>query len=355
MTVNTNRILLLLEHPANCRLLGQWLGERYEVVICNPSDGLDGPFDLAILDGLGLEKQGEAALVDRKRVEEPVFLPYLLVASRRDVGMVTRHLWRTVDELLLAPVQKVELQARVEILLRTRRLSLELSLRNTDLEALVRAVTHELRGPLRAISGFTHILVEEHAARLDEQGRKDLERIVSSANDMSKLIHSLLSFARIGAEPAMLEPIPVETVIRGSLHRLASEIEAQQAEVTMEGDLSPTVRTDPVLLQMILTNLLTNAIKFIAPGVRPRVTITVSCAAPWCHIAIRDNGIGIAPQDQARIFRPFGRLHSVDDYPGVGLGLATAQKAALWIGARLGMESVPGQGSTFWVEVEAVP
>lgn len=349
MTVN--RIILLLENPANRRLLCEWLGERYEILTCAPPDGLDGPFDLAILDGLGLEKQGEASLQDRKRMEEPVFLPYLLVVSRQDVGMVTRHLWKTVDELILAPVQKVELQARVEILLRTRRLSLELSLRNADLEALVHAVTHELRAPLRAISGFAHMLAEEQAERLDEQGRRDLERIISSADDMSKLIHSLLNFARTGVDTTMREQVPLAMVIQGCLHRLADEIEARQAEVTVEGDL-PTVYTEPVLLQMILINLLTNAIKFVAPGVCPRVTITVSTHGPWCRIAVRDNGIGISPQDQARIFRPFGRLHSVEEYPGVGLGLATAQKAALWIGARIGVESAPGQGSTFWVEVE---
>lgn len=352
MTVN--RIILLLENAANRNLLCQWLNERYEVITCNPPGGLDGPFDLVILDGLGLEKWGEEALLERKRIEEPVFLPYLLIVSRRDVGMVTRHLWRTVDELILAPVQKVELQARVEILLRTRHLSLELSLRNADLEALVHAATHELRAPLRAIGGFAHMLAEEQAERLDEQGKKDLERIIASTGEAENLIRSLLDFARMGTGPIHLEPVPLDIILQGCIHRLAGEIEARGAVVTVEGE-SPTVRAEPVLLQMILTNLLTNALKFVAPGVRPQVTITVSCHGPWCRIAMRDNGIGIPPQDQARIFRPFGRLHAVETYPGVGLGLSTAQKAALWMGARLGVDSTPGQGSTFWVEVEVAP
>ncbi|MCX7854785.1 MAG: ATP-binding protein [Anaerolineae bacterium] len=352
--MTANRILLLLENPTNRRLLCQWLEGQYETVTCDPPNSLDGPFDLAILDGLGLEKCGEEALLDRKRAEDPVFLPYLLVVSRRDVGMVTRHLWQVVDELILVPVQKVELQARVEILLRTRRLSLELSLRNTDLEALVRAATHELRAPLRAIGGFAHMLAEEQAGRLDEQGKKDLERIISHTEEAESLVRRLLDFARMGTGPIHLESVPLEVMLQGCLQRLAGEIEARGASVTMEGEF-PTVRVEPVLLQMILTNLLTNALKFVAPGVTPQVTITISHRGPWCHIAVRDNGIGIPPPDQERIFRPFGRLHSADVYPGVGLGLSTAQKAALWMGARLGVESTPGQGSTFWVEVEVAP
>lgn len=351
MSAHADRILLLVKHPENCRLLSQLLSERYEVVICDPSDGLGGLFDLAILDGQGLERWGEEALLERKRREEPVFLPYLLIVSRRDVGIATRHLWRVVDELLLSPVQKVELQARVEILLRTRRLSLELSLRNADLEALVHAATHELRAPVRAISEFARLLMEEQAARLDEQGRKDLERIVAAANEAADLIRSLLDFARMGTGPVHLEPVPVGIILQGCLHRLAGEIAAREAEVTVEGEC-PAVRAEPVLLQMILTNLLTNALKFVAPGVKPRVHITISRSGPWCRVAIQDNGIGIAPEDLERIFRPFGRLHGVEVYPGIGLGLATAQKAALWMGARIGVESVPGQGSTFWVEME---
>lgn len=350
----SHRILLILEHPENRHLLCNWLSEWYEVISYDPPNGLHRAFDLAILDGLGMGKCGEEALLERKRTEEPVFLPYLLVVSRRDVGLVTRHLWQTVDELILAPVQKVELQARVEILLRARRLSLELSLRNADLEALVHAATHELRAPLRAISGFARMLAEEQADRLDEQGRKDLERIIASTEEAENLTRSLLYFARMGTGPIHLEPVPLEIMLQGCLHRLADEIDARGAEVTVEGEF-PTVRTEPVLLQMILTNLLTNALKFVAPGARPQVAITVTRHGPWCRISVRDNGIGIAPQDLARIFRPFGRLHSVEEYSGIGLGLSTAQKAARWIGARLGVESTPGQGSTFWVEIEVEP
>ncbi|MDQ1311714.1 MAG: hypothetical protein QG605_253, partial [Euryarchaeota archaeon] len=119
-----NRILLFLEHRENRHLLAEYLGRQYEVIQAEGKQDLDSPFDLGILDGLALDRFFEPVMA-RKKAEQSVFLPFLLVASRPDVGMVTRYLWRTVDELILTPIVPVELQARVEILLRARRLSQE--------------------------------------------------------------------------------------------------------------------------------------------------------------------------------------------------------------------------------------
>ncbi len=346
-----DRIILLLEHRSNRELLAEWLAGRYDVLSEPPEASLSAPYDLAIVDAMALDRLGAEAIRARRQLEEPIFLPFLLIVSREDVGLATRQLWRTVDELILSPVERVELQARVEILLRARRLSQELSLRNTDLEAFVQGVSHELRAPLRAIGGFARLMAQEQADHLTEQGRHDLERIIEASDDMEELIRSLLEFAMLGREAARLEPVPLGLIIEGCLHRLAGEIEAAGGEVAVEGERL-AVRTEPALLQMALTNLLRNALKFVAPGVRPRVKVVVSERSGWCRIEVRDNGIGIPPEDQARVFQPFTRLHGEETYPGVGLGLATAYKAVRWMGGRMGMESTPGEGSTFWIEVE---
>lgn len=116
------RMLLLVHQPANARLLQHWLSLRYDVQVGTDATALGNSFDLAIVDGQTLDRL-LSMIRARRLAEEPLFLPFMLITARRDVGLVTRHLWRTVDELLIRPVQKLELQARVEVLLRARDLS----------------------------------------------------------------------------------------------------------------------------------------------------------------------------------------------------------------------------------------
>jgi len=118
------RILLLLEHRENRRLLTELLSPNYEIALADTVEALDGAFDLAIVDGVSLDRYWQN-IQARKAAEGTIFLPVLLIVSRQDVGMVTRHLWQTVDELILSPIEKIELAARVETLLRSRRYSLE--------------------------------------------------------------------------------------------------------------------------------------------------------------------------------------------------------------------------------------
>lgn len=134
--MSLHRILLLLSHQGNRRLLGEWLSRNYQIVPGDNADQLWEPFDLAILDGPALSYL-HTRVKARKEAEEPVFLPFLLLSQRHDTGMITRDLWQTVDELILTPIDRFELQARVEVLLRARQESLDLKRRNAELEALV--------------------------------------------------------------------------------------------------------------------------------------------------------------------------------------------------------------------------
>jgi signal transduction histidine kinase len=111
------------------------------------------------------------------------------------------------------------------------------------------------------------------------------------------------------------------------------------------------VYADPALLKAALTNLLANALKFVAPGVSPRVAMAASVTPDGCRLCITDNGTGIPPEHQVRIFQPCVRLHGVEEYAGFGLGLASVQKATELIGGRVGVSSVPGEGSTLWMEL----
>ena len=342
-----SRILLLIDQRQNRHLIADWLGRNYQVVAPEGSTTLAEPFDLAILDGPALDRVW-VQVQARKQTEEPLFLPVLLLTSRQGVDLVTRHLWRTIDEVVLRPIEKVELQARVEILLRARRLSVALQRRQTDLEAFSQAMTHELRAPLRAIMGFAQELGA--AASLGDQDRHYLERILVAATQAQGLITSLLAFGRIGHNAVRQHIVSLHCVVASCLRHLQPEIQATGARVTVLGG-HVKLRADLTLLRLAVTNLLANALMFVAPGVPPQVTLTATVAGDVCRIEVVDNGIGITPENQARLFTAFVRLHGVEEYPGIGLGLATVRKAVELMGGQVGVTSVPGAGSTFWIEL----
>lgn len=346
-----SRILLLLDNKKNRDLLAAWLEMRYEVVLHDGEPSLNTLFDLCLLDGPTLDriwKQVQA----RKAMEQPVFLPFVLITTRKDVDVVTRHLWQTTDELILVPIEKVELQARVEILLRARRLSLELKLRNEDLESFFHAMTHDLRAPLRAIGSFAEALSKDEAASLSGKGKHYLETIQMATEHMRELIDALIGFSRLGRDEIQLQEVDLQLISKSCLRTLQQEIQHRNAQVTLDRGL-PVVRANPTLLKMALVNLLSNALKFVAPGVQPKVILSAQAPGAVCRIEVQDNGIGIAPEDQPRLFTPFVQLHGIEEYLGIGLGLATVRKAVELMGGRVGLESSPGRGSTFWIELNA--
>jgi anti-sigma regulatory factor (Ser/Thr protein kinase) len=136
------------------------------------------------------------------------------------------------------------------------------------------------------------------------------------------------------------------------VHRCES-VNTSHARVALTGQLT-NICADVSLLKMALTNLLANALKFIPPGAPPDVTIAAAITPERCRIEVQDRGIGIAPEDQERIFAPLVRLHGMQEYPGNGLGLAIVAKAVNMMGGRVGVTSAPGQGSTFWIELPHV-
>jgi signal transduction histidine kinase len=343
------RILLLLDNKTNRALLSDWLRQHYDVVMPDNETPLGVPFDLCLIDGPTLDRFWQQVRL-RKAEEDPTFLPVVLITSQREAELLTRHLWKTVDELIRVPIEKLELQARVEILLRTRLLSLELKLRNEDLESFFHAMTHDLRAPLRAIRSFTQFLQKEEAERLGTQGRHDLERIQSAVMQMQDTIDGLINFARIERDERQLQPVALDLQVERCLQHLHQEIARCQAQVVIRG-VFPMVQGSVLLLAMALTNLISNALKFVQPGVPPIVTIRSLITHQVCRLEIEDNGIGITPEDQQRLFQPFVQLHGVEVYEGVGLGLATVRKAIELIGGRVGVTSSPGQGSVFWMEL----
>src|SRR6516165_8104688 len=170
------RIVLILENKENLRLLGEFLSAYHSIGEHQSGQPLEEVFDLCIIDDSSLSRL-RRELEGRRDAEQPGILPVLLVTHHRDVWARVFHLWQLVDESIMMPVRKLELQSRVEILLRARRISLELKLRNDDLEAFIQAMSHDLRASLRAVTMFAEALSSSDKARLSEDGQHDLERI----------------------------------------------------------------------------------------------------------------------------------------------------------------------------------
>src|SRR5215469_10381777 len=343
------RIILILENSENRRLLNQFLSAHHSVGEHIQGQPLEEVFDLCIIDDLNLSRLKDE-LEARRDAEQPGILPVLLVSQRREVWTQIPNLWQLVDESITLPVSKVELQSRVEILLRARRISLELKLRNEDLEAFIQAMSHDLRASVRAVTMFAEALTISEDERLSEEGRQDLGRIRWAAQEMRELIDSLLNFSRLGRGEVRYEPVDLKLYIETCIRNLQAEIRNRNARIKVKGR-TRTVQADPTLLKIALTNLLSNAIKFVPEGVEPEITVSASVRKALCRIEIDDNGVGISQTDQQRIFMPFVRIYSEKEFPGIGLGLPSVRKAVELMGGRVGVESTPGRGSRFWIEL----
>ena len=228
----------------------------------------------------------------------------------------------------------------------------ELTAINKQLEAFVYSIAHDLRAPLRAMQGFSTMLVEEAGPALNEAGRNFAQRISRSAQFMDALLADLLAFSRIAQERIELVPLSLEQIVKSAVSRLEKEIQEKNARVEIAGPLPTVVAHEPTLGQ-VLTNLVGNALKFVQPETPPLIRLRPEDQGGFVRVWIEDNGIGIAPEHQDQIFRLFARLHG-ETYVGTGIGLAIVQKGIERMGGRVGVESTPGQGSRFWFELRKV-
>ena len=226
----------------------------------------------------------------------------------------------------------------------------DLGAANQELDAFSYSISHDLRAPLRAMQGFSEALLEDYGERLDATGHDYARRIVTASRQMDALIQDLLAYSRLVRAEVSLEPVSLETVVDEACGALEIEVKDLGGEIAVERPLGRVLAHRAVLGQ-IVTNLLSNAVKFTKPDTPPRVRVRSEKAHGRVRLWVEDNGIGIASEHRERIFRAFERLHGVQQYPGTGIGLAIVQKGAARLGGQAGVESEPGAGSRFWVEL----
>ena len=228
----------------------------------------------------------------------------------------------------------------------------DLAAANAQLDAFAYTVSHDLRAPLRAMEGFARILLDDMAGELGGKGRRYAERIVGAAERMDGLINDLLAYSRLQrARPTLRRVEPARIAARAAAEAQAALPDPGTASILVHA--LPPVLAEPVILAQVLSNLIGNAVKFRREGAAARVNVRAEEGAGRVRITVEDNGIGIAPEHQGRIFKVFERLHGQETYPGTGIGLAIVQKGVEQMGGTCGVESAPGAGSRFWIELDA--
>jgi len=226
---------------------------------------------------------------------------------------------------------------------------------NEALETFGFSVSHDMREPLRTIQGYAGVLRQDFAeGNLDKAGLY-IARIEAVAHRVDTMVSDLLEFARLSRTEIAIESVPVDAALREATTTLHAEIHKAGARLDVDVPPDLVVRGHRQTCVQALTNLVSNALKFVAPGTVPAVRIGAEQVGAVVRISVADNGIGIAPAALGRVFNVFERLHSEEEYPGTGIGLAIVKKGVEQMGGRVAVESAPCAGSTFSMELPAPP
>lgn len=221
-----------------------------------------------------------------------------------------------------------------------------------DLQSFSYSIAHDMRAPLRAMGTFARLLMDEiPAASVSPEAKTYFERIVIGAARLDNLINDALNYTKAALQESPVQEVDLSKLVRGLLDTYPN-LYAEQADILIEEAL-PVVLGNEALLTQCFSNLLGNAVKFVAPGVRPKVHMRSEINDGFARIWVEDNGIGIPKHAHPRLFAMFQKLDN--QYEGAGIGLAIVRKVVERMGGKVGVESEPDRGSRFWVELRGLP
>jgi PAS domain S-box-containing protein len=282
-----------------------------------------------------------------------------LVQSRRDRSKIhVSSRWSLVRDRLGHPasilVSNTDITERKRFQEELERLVQERTarLRETigELEAFSYSVSHDMRAPLRAMQGYAKALTADYKDKLDSEAMMYLDRIARASHRLDLLIQDVLAYSKVAKSEITLAPVNLDRLIEDLLPS-HPEFQPPLAQITIEKPL-PRVLGHEAYLTQCVTNLLGNAVKFVAPSVTPVVRVRAESIDGNVRIWFEDNGIGIDPSHRERIFQIFGQVHSEKKYGGTGIGLAIVRKAVQRMNGELGVESALGTGSRFWITLK---
>lgn len=258
-------------------------------------------------------------------------------------------LLRALADTTAVAMENVRIYAGLEQNVQQRTAELEAA--NRELEAFSYSVSHDLRGPLRSISGFGKLLADDYADKLDKTGKSFLEYITAGTRQMSELIEALLELSKVTRAPMRKQPVELDALARDVARELQERDPGRDCRVTVADGLA--AEGDPRLLKILLQNLMGNAWKFTAKQAHAHVEVGGQERDGKRVFFVRDDGAGFDLAHAANLFTPFHRQHRQDEFEGLGIGLATVQRIVSRHGGRIWAEAAPGQGATFFFTLGA--
>ncbi|MFN7140513.1 MAG: sensor histidine kinase, partial [Limisphaerales bacterium] len=355
-------VLVVEDNPEMRRFVAETFADEFRVETAeNGQDGLEKTNaikpDLIVTDIMMPKMGGDQMISEIRTRGEFAEIPIIVLSAKADDALRIKLLRNGAQDYAIKPFAAEEILARARNLIsvktsreQMRQQSLQLKESKEQMELFTYAVAHDLRAPLRAMSSFAHVIAEDYGEKLDQNAQDYLARINRSSKHLGILIDDLLVFSRIHQSDLPMEKVSLDKVMENVLNVLSEEIRGKKAAVSVDAPL-PVVMGHRATLEHIINNLVSNALKFIHPGTAPDVSIWAERQGERVRFHVKDQGIGIAPEFREKIFGLFERLHGAD-YPGTGLGLAIVHKGIQRMGGRVGVESEPGMGSVFWIELQ---
>jgi signal transduction histidine kinase len=315
--------------------------------------------DLVLTDVMMPGKSGDQLTRDLRARAELDRVPIVLLTSKADEELRIQLLREGAQDYLTKPFSAEELRVRVGNLVTLKRAQdvlLEAKTAaesaNQELQAFSYSVSHDLRAPLRGMAGFSRALLEDYSDLLDVKGRDYLKRIQAASQRMGEIIDGLLQLSRVSRKDVGREHINLSELARSVAEDVGRGEPDRRVEVIVASDLM--AYGDARLVQLVLQNLVGNAWKFTRRTEGARIEIGSAERAGHTAFFVRDNGAGFDMQHAGKLFAPFQRLHRSEEFPGIGIGLATVHRIITRHGGRVWAESAPGAGATFWFTLPSI-